>query len=39
MCTAKFDTFLIDQISLIKFRKIGRILFYQINLMKKRQSK
>ena len=39
MCTAKFDTFLLDQISLIKFRKIERVLFYQINLMKKSQSK
>ena len=34
MYTTKFDTFLFDQTSLI-----GRILFYQINLTKKSQSK
>ena len=37
--TAKSDTFLFGQISLIKFCKIGRVLFHQINLMKKSQSK
>ena len=40
MHTAKFDTFLFDQISLIKFwEKRGRVLFHQINLMKNSQSK
>ena len=39
MYTAKFDIFLFDQISFIKFlKKIGRVLFHQINLMKKSQS-
>ena len=35
MYTAKFDTFLFDQI----LKKIGRVLFYEINLMNKSQLK
>ena len=39
MYKVKFDAILFDKISLIKFWKIGRVLFHQINLMKKSQSK
>ena len=39
MYTAKSDTFLFDQISLIKFWKKRRVPFHQMNLMKKNQSK
>ena len=39
MLTAKFDTFLFDQTSFIKFLKNGRVLFHDINLMKKKPIK